>query len=103
MDFIKMSMPLIHLISVMGILILCIIELNKEQSKRNVLRKLQYTILVGGSLLSGFQPFIWASVPAIGSTAMSVGIFSYLCINEIICSKRRKTRSRRCSNLVKDH
>lgn len=85
-EFIILIPTVINTISVSGILIICLLELNSATNKRKPMKRIQYVILMVGAMLSGFQPMLWATIPSMGTALLSVSLLLFLLIH---CTKRK--------------
>ncbi len=62
----------------------CIRRLAMCHSGIAVLVRLKYTLLLGGGMAHGFQPFLFGEFPTIGGFVLSIGVFIGL-----LCSAHR--------------
>lgn len=67
-----------------AIMVVCICRLAMCHPGIAALVRLKYTVLLGGSAASGFQPFLFGEYPSAGSVLLAVGVFVGL-----LCSAKR--------------
>lgn len=79
---------LINGIAMVGIVLICLKELNTASVKKSPIRRIQYIILMVGVLLSGCQPVLWATIPSLGTALLSTCLLLFLTIH----STKRNTK-----------
>lgn len=80
-EIILLIPTIINIIAMIGVIGICLVELNSAYIKGRTIRIIQYLVLMTGTMLSGFQPLLWATIPSLGTALLSTSCLVFLVIH----------------------